>query len=450
LERTNRGKREPETSPWVSLCRSLALGATALFVLCTALAQVEILAFLGAVIKWLFFAAGLLWLAFYLLRYRGSGEQKRHLFSGQGPGGEMVQLASLNGFRRRAAVEGGGAAEESFAEAEQCFRSSRFAAAAEACQRSVDAAPTLSGYLNLGAALLNVADFEQAQEVLELGLGRARREEDVEFEAAFLADLGLLHARRGRMQEALQSYEEGMALFRRLGDLRGRADCLLNIGSVYTHQGRQEARQTCELALKLHKQVGSRLGRANGLSNLGFILTEAGDLETAMQRQRAALKLQEDLKNLLGQGQVLTRIGNVHFRKEELAEARSAYERASELHRQVGDPLGEASGLVNAGNVLFREGDPEGALEAYEGALEVHTRVGNMLGQANTLTNIGSVLARQRKLAEALEVLTQARDLYQSTGVENRGREVAETVIARLEKRRERAQQRAKKQGKKG
>jgi tetratricopeptide (TPR) repeat protein len=447
LEKTNRGKRERAVSPWTSLCRSLALGATGLFVLCLVLTQVEILEFLGAVVKWLFFAAGLLWLAFYLLRYRESGEQKRHLFSGQGPGGEMVQLASLNGFRRRMEVEDGDAAEESFAEAERRFRSSRFSAAAEACQRSIDAAPTLPGYLNLGAALLNIADFEQAQEVLELGLGRARREGDVEFEAAFLADLGQLHARRGRMQEALQSYEEGMGLFRRLGDLRGRADCLLNIGSVYAHQGRQEARQTCELALKLHQQVGSRLGRANGLSNLGFILTEAGDIEAAMQRQRAALKLHENLKNPLGQGQVLTRIGNVHFRKEELEEARAAYERASELHRQVGDPLGEASGLVNAGNVLFREGEPEEALEAYERALEVHTRVGNVLGQANTLTNIGSVLARQRKLAEALEVLTQARDLYQSTGVKNRGREVAETVIARLERRRERAQQRTKKQG---
>lgn len=427
---------EPSSSAFRRIFRNLALATSAALALCLYLSGRPGLEFLTVLVQPMVAAAALSWLAYSGVRIWSKGLwSKRSIVSAQGPGGEILQKATPANMRQEPGPEHIHA-ETHFIEGEQLFAAGDYAAAAEAYQRSVAAQPTLSACLNLGAALLNGADFAQAEQVLNTGLLVARRRRGWEFEAAFEANIGAACARRGRLTAARNSYENALDLFGRSGDRRGQADARLGLGNVQAQQGEWAgARRSYEAALQGHRRSRSELGQANDLSNLGVLHAYQNELGEALEHHRAALSIHAHLGNTLGRAHVLVNLGNAQFQRGALDEAIVAYVAALELYREKGNPLGEAASLSNAGNVRFRQGKLEQALGQYEEALALHEKIGNVLGRADTLTNIGSLYARRRQGQEALEVLGQARTLYLNIGARGRGLEAVDRIIERLRQR---------------
>ena len=153
-----------------------------------------------------------------------------------------------------------------FAAGEIHFQAGRYLEAAEGFHNSVECQESLAADLNLGAALLNIADFKGARETLAMGYRQAQRQQSREFEAAFQLNLGALHARQGKLAEALAAYAEAQRHFELLGDGRGLGDALINTGQAQAHLGRSEAALASgERALQVHEETGSALGRAGAL-----------------------------------------------------------------------------------------------------------------------------------------------------------------------------------------
>ena len=422
------------------LFRNLSLLATVFFGACMVLGGQENTAFLAAWSGPAAVGAALLWGMWYEARaWRDHALANQPLVTAQGPGGEVLQKATLASFRRQEGVVEGSEADDCFVRAERHFAGSRYAKAATAYQEAIRVQPTVPAYLNLGLSLLNSSAFSEAGEVIRLGSQLARRQQSREFQAAFLANTGALCVRQANLDAALESCEGALQLFRQLGDERGHADVLLTMANIHAHWRQwSEVEQDCEAALRIHGRIGSDLGRANVLGTLGNMHADRGDSEAALKHFHAALAVHEDIGNSLGRANVLTNIGNAHFREARLEDALTSYAAALDLHRELADPLGEATVLGNMGNVHFKEGRPDEALEVYDEALTMHRQIGNLLGQANVLTNIGSVLTRQRQGKEALEVLEQARTIYQDVGARTKGLEAVEQLIERLRRRAER------------
>ncbi len=440
----------PETSSfgrmaWRKSSRSLAMGFTALFLLAAVLSGIDRLAFLVVTVQPLLVLAGIGWAAHFTLRL-GVYRQYRTMVSAQGPGGAIVELATLRGWRRRAGCAAASSqAENQFLAAQRHFQRGEYSAAASCCQKSIDARLTLAAALNWGVALLNTARIDAAAHVLDRALERVQEAEDPELVAALHTNLGAVKARRGDLQAALVEYDTAATLWAVLSDDRGLADTLLNRAQALSHLGHtrgEEIRRLCDRALRIYQQRGVAVGRANALTSLANAWLEDGETDEALRLLRAAITLHDHTRNLLGQANAQACLGHTHFRRAELPEARVAYEEAARLFHAVGELVGEASALANVGNIRFMNGDLEGALGAYENALSVHERSGNALGEAQTRTNIAAAQVRLRRLGAALASLLRARELYESTGVGGRGREAADTLIARLEQRREQLRRR--------
>jgi tetratricopeptide (TPR) repeat protein len=424
---------EPTSSAFHRIFRNLALAATAALALCLYLSNRHGLDFLAVLVQPLLAAAALSWLACSVVWLWGKGLwSKRLITSAQGPGGETLQKATVASVRHEEGLAGT-EAEQHFLDGERRFAAGDYAGAVECYQRSVAARPNLPACLNLGAALLNAADFAQAEEVLTAGLGVARRRRGWELEAAFEANLGAACARRGRLTPARHAYENALELFGRIHDRRGQADARLGLAGVLMQQGEwAEARRCYEAARRGHRRSGSGLGQANDLSGLGVLHAYEQQLEEAVAHHRAALAQHEDVGNLLGRAHALNNLGNAHFQGKQLQQATAAYTTALDLYRKTGNRLGQATSLGNLGNVLFRQGQLEQALARYEEALVLHEGIGNVVGRADTLTNIGSLYARRRQGQQALEILGQARTLYLDTGARGRGLEAVDRLIERL------------------
>ena len=437
----------PELASPKTIFRNLALAVSLCFVLSMFLSGVPLLAPVAPLRVPLLVGAALLWAAWYVVRSAAAYRQSRRLLvTSQGPGGELTMKATLRSFAEatrgalhddEGAAASVAAAAEVFCRAEQLYAASRFDQAAGSFAEAARTWVNLPAYLNWGNALLNISDYQQAEEVLGRGLQLAERATQPDFAAAMQVNLGVLHLRQGKLEEARDSLEAALSAFCSSGDERAQAGILVDIGHIHAHWGNwEEVKQDYATADRIFRRCDHLLGRANLLASLGHMHATHDRFDEAQESHRKALKLHEQLDNPLGLAGVHTYIGNGYFRENRLQRALLSYEEAMDLHRELRDPLGEASALVNMGNVQFRKGRLDEALQLYDRALETHKRIVNPLGQANVLTNIGSVLSRQGLRQEALEVLEQARAIYREVGAVTRGLDAAEELIARLRRRR--------------
>jgi tetratricopeptide (TPR) repeat protein len=416
------------------ILRNLSLATTGMTAVVMTLASLDGLSFLGPLQGPAVMVMSLCWVAYGATRtLAGDKTPGRVIVTAEGPGEELVQKAAPATFATQDGYVAGDKAESRFLGAEKDYADYQYGSAARRYERSIETRASLPAYLNWGAALINTSQFVQAEEVLSIALQLAERLDRREFRAACLANLAVVHSRRGRLAGAQQVCEQAIDLFRMGGDGRGHADVTLTLGNILAHQGQSDAaRKAFEAALKRHQMVSSSMGRANAHGNLGNLCLQTGDLEGASTHHRTALGIHEQTGNPVGRANALSNIGNVRFREQKFDEAHKAYTAALDIYRQIEVPLGEASSLGNLGNVLFRQGDFSAALDMYERGLSIHTQIGNPHGRATALTNLGSLLSRMKRRDEALEALYAARKLFDELGVRSRGADAVADLIERL------------------
>jgi tetratricopeptide (TPR) repeat protein len=77
---------------------------------------------------------------------------------------------------------------------------------------------------------------------------------------------------RGEYERALECYQQAETILRDLGDRRGLAGDLHNIGMLYEAQGKySEAMEQYEEALAINRSIGNRPWMANNLGNIGNV-----------------------------------------------------------------------------------------------------------------------------------------------------------------------------------
>jgi tetratricopeptide (TPR) repeat protein len=82
-----------------------------------------------------------------------------------------------------------------------------------------------------------------------------------------------------------------------LGDREGQAYCLTDLGIVHQRQGRHDQALAClRESLDLYRQLGAPYGQAESLRELGMVLRALGHAEEARAHLRQALALFEQLQ----------------------------------------------------------------------------------------------------------------------------------------------------------
>ncbi len=91
-------------------------------------------------------------------------------------------------------------------------------------------------------------------------------------EATTLNNIGLVYSALGEKQKALDYYNQALPILRAVGDRRGEATTLNNIGGVYNDLGeKQKALDFYNQALPILRAVGDRGGEATTLNNIGIL-----------------------------------------------------------------------------------------------------------------------------------------------------------------------------------
>jgi len=191
---------------------------------------------------------------------------------------------------------------------------------------------------------------------------------DLRGQADTLNNLGIDKYFAGAWPEAVDLYEQSRALHERLGDTLSVANTENNLAEIYSDQGRlDEARDLFTAVIEACELVGHRELASLGRSNLGYVEARAGNLEEAdILLTEAAATFTE----LEAEGFAL----ETRVRQAEVAALRGNGPRALELADEVLADAGEAASVAALQSSAYRIraaalvqlGDADGAGEAID------------------------------------------------------------------------------------
>jgi CHAT domain-containing protein len=248
-----------------------------------------------------------------------------------------------------------------------------------------------------------------------LAIARQFKVRRVEYKA--LNNIGSKYDSISQPQEALKYYNQALSITLSVGDRKAEAIILNNIGVVYNSISQpQEALKYLNQALPIRRSLGDRAGEATTLNNIGLVYNSISQPQEALKYYNQALPIMRSVGDRPGEAITLNNISGVYNSLSQAQEALKYLNQALPIMRSVGDRAGEATTLNNIGVVYNRIGQPPEALKYFNQVLLIMRQVGDRALEATTLNNIGGVYDSISQPQEALKYYNQALPIIRSVG----------------------------------
>jgi tetratricopeptide (TPR) repeat protein len=215
-----------------------------------------------------------------------------------------------------------------------------------------------------------------------------------EARARVLSAAGLLRSRQGEFDRAAVHYEAGLEASRALGDQRGIAEALNNLGNTALSRGDpRAAARLYEEGYELRRTLDDPHDLAMSVNNLAISAIELGDLARAAWLVEEAIALAHEHRDTAGLVTTLINRGVVARRQGDHQRAAEALKESLRLARDIGNERASAMALTNLGHVERAEGREQAAREDYAEGLAAFDRLGDPRGMAMCLEGLASTAA---------------------------------------------------------
>ena len=210
--------------------------------------------------------------------------------------------------------------------------------------------------------------------------------------AAFLAEY----------EESIDYFNQSLAIYKEIGDVKGQADITGNLGMIYKQNGDYDHALDNQFnALTLFEEVEDSTGICNTLQSIGSIFLEMGDVDKAIQYNSSALKCFQDLKDKYGQAIATGNLANALSDAGRMDEVIPLQYKAIALFRELGSVINYARELGNLATTYESTGRLDSAVILAEECLGIFKESGFGLGLPIANGNIGAyyLSAYQRRNA---------------------------------------------------
>jgi tetratricopeptide (TPR) repeat protein len=172
---------------------------------------------------------------------------------------------------------------------------------------------------------------------------------------------------------ARTGYEQSLAIHEEIGDERGEAITLAQLGTLTLQEGNlKEAAQRYQVALSRFQQLGEPESEAVLWHQLGMVYQAAEQWAEADQSYRESSRIEESQGNLTGAAQTWNQLALLNKKTENLDSAEAWYRKAIKGSEDAGDRFNQSLALSNLANLLqqYRDRLPE-ARQAAEESLAI-------------------------------------------------------------------------------
>ena len=208
------------------------------------------------------------------------------------------------------------------------------------------------------------------------------------------------------------SAEEGLAMFRTLGDKHGIAFSLEILGTVLCWANYDsEAQRLFRECLAISRELGDKYLAAIALANLGF-WGPPSDYSGKREYYEESLALHRELGHAAGIGVLLRLLGQLALDMGNFALGQSLLEESLSPHTAHGSHLMLVWTYVLLGDAAFYMGDLERAREHYKHYLVVSEETGRLAQTRMAILKLGQVALHQGDPKQARAHLERAWPFY--------------------------------------
>jgi CHAT domain-containing protein/Flp pilus assembly protein TadD len=216
-----------------------------------------------------------------------------------------------------------------------------------------------------------------------------------------------------QFQEALQSWERALQIYREIKDRQGEANSLNNLGIAYRSLGQyQKAIEFHQQSLAIDREIGFRQGEANSLNNLGIAYDSLGQHEKAIEFFQQSLALKRKIGDRQGEDKSLGNLGVAYRSLGQYEKAIAFQQQQLAIAREIGDRQGEAISLGNLGLAYESLGQYEKAIAFQQQSLALKREIGDRQGEALSLNNLGVAYGENKQPVEAIKHLEASLTIY--------------------------------------
>ena len=234
--------------------------------------------------------------------------------------------------------------------------------------------------------------------------------------------------RRTYWEEWLVSHDVALDSVRQIGDRRGEASVLSNIGMAYARRRMEEGVTYFQQTLDIRREIGDRRGEAQAANNAAYANLLLGRFDEALDQLRLALSVQREVGHRYGEGIALNNLGEAYIELGRPAEAVEWFGQALAVYRELGARPVEADTLSNLGTANANLGRLDEALGYLRQAEETHHEVGDRYGEAVDLKQLGEVHRRAGSARAAGQAWARALAIFDALGNEEQVREMSERL----------------------
>jgi len=244
----------------------------------------------------------------------------------------------------------------------------------------------------LGVFKYHQGDYEQVRKYSEECLDICKTIGDKKGIAESLHNLGKVSDMKGDSEQARIYFEESLTIRKEIGDKNGISDSVQSLGNLSADQGDYEqAKKYFEESFAIKKEIGDKRGMASNMNNLGCLSTFQGDYEQAKKYHEESLAYNKDIGSKIGIAISTGNLGLIAFNQGDYEHAKKYYEESLAIRKELGNRKGMADYMHNLGGIVYTQGDYEHAKKYFEESLTIRKEIGDKSGMADSMNNLGSV-----------------------------------------------------------
>jgi non-specific serine/threonine protein kinase len=199
---------------------------------------------------------------------------------------------------------------------------------------------------------------------------------------------------QGDLAQAQAHGEAALPIFTELGDERGIATMLINLGNVALDRGdAAAAAERYAGALERCRSIGHTAYAALALNNLGLAESALGRDEAAAAHYQECLILARGAANDRLIAMVLGNLGSLALRRGEIDRAAALHQEGLNRRQSIGDQRGIATSLRGLALVALARGDQRRAAELHAESLALAAELGDKDGAIADLESLAALVA---------------------------------------------------------
>lgn len=220
---------------------------------------------------------------------------------------------------------------------------------------------------------------------------------------------------RSRQTEGRRFISQVLSLPGPSGD-RTRALALFGAGWIALDQNDHiEATEYFEESLAIFRELGDVRGIADALHGVGIMTQAAGDDAGAAVLFSESLDYNQQLQDDVGIAWSLDHLGNAALALGDCTEAQHLFDQSMSIFRRLGHDWGIAISLHHQGLASVEQGELGEAYERFSAGVTLFRKLANNWGVAASFEQMGYVALSRQEYPQAVEYLTSSLSGYHAT-----------------------------------